>query len=308
MCFANTGGPDGRYGGDGALQSLREIADLGGDAISITPFAGARGLDAPELSSRWDERPEYRARAAVVVEQAHSLGLRVVVKPHVWIHGGWRGEIAPSDGWDRWFASYDRYILYWARFAEETGAEELVVGVELKSSSVEQESHWRSLIADVRAVYGGELTYAANWDEVERVPFWDALDYVGVQMFAPLISEPGAEYETLRAGAVHWLERFRAVARRVDRPLLVTEVGYKSIRDTALEPWLWPEQLSVADIDQGAQALAYCAILETFGQAEDVAGIYWWKWFTDLNATEEGPEGFWPRGKIAEDVLRWAWQ
>ena len=56
-----------------------------------------------------------------------------------------------------------------------------------------------------------------------------------------------------------------------------------------------------------AQALAYCAILDTFGQAEEVAGMYWWKWFSDPDTDEEDALGFSPRGKLAEQILRRAY-
>ena len=88
----------------------------------------------------------------------------------------------------------------------------------------------------------------------------------------------------------------------------LNQVGYKAIEGTAMSPWGWPEHLPAgftAD-DQGAQSDAYCAIIQTFGQAEAVAGIYWWKWFTDPDTDEEAANGFSPRGKQAEQVLRFA--
>jgi hypothetical protein len=32
--------------------------------------------------------------------------------------------------------------------------------------------YWQELILEIRKVYKGKLTYAANWDEFKRVPFW----------------------------------------------------------------------------------------------------------------------------------------
>jgi len=48
------------------------------------------------------------------------------------------------------------------------------------------ERHWRDLIAAVRQHYEGPLTYAANFDQVDAVGFWDALDAVGVNAYYSL--------------------------------------------------------------------------------------------------------------------------
>ena len=42
------------------------------------------------------------------------------------------------------------------------------------------------MILKIKEVYKGKLTYAANWDEFKRVPFWKALDYIGVDAYFPL--------------------------------------------------------------------------------------------------------------------------
>jgi hypothetical protein len=41
------------------------------------------------------------------------------------------------------------------------------------------EERWRKIIAAVRAVYHGKVTYGANWNEYAEVKFW-TLDYIGV--------------------------------------------------------------------------------------------------------------------------------
>jgi hypothetical protein len=40
-----------------------------------------------------------------------------------------------------------------------------------------------SIIADVRKVYAGPLTYSANWDDVEENALYAALDFVGINAF-----------------------------------------------------------------------------------------------------------------------------
>ena len=47
---------------------------------------------------------------------------------------------------------------------------------------------WQEITSLVRGKYGAPLTYAANWDEVEQVQFFDSLDLIGVDAYYPLSS------------------------------------------------------------------------------------------------------------------------
>ncbi|MCA9562240.1 MAG: hypothetical protein KC561_02065, partial [Myxococcales bacterium] len=222
----------------------------------------------------------------------------------------WRGEIDPGsdERWAQWFDSYQEFIVEYAQLAAEIEADAFVVGVELVSSTRRDPDRWRQIIAAVREVYSGPITYAANWDEAIYVTFWDALDFIGVQMFAPLSDHPNPTYEELLVGANSHLATYRRLSETYGLPVILTEVGYKSTVGTTVSPYVWPEHLPAQGtvVSEEAQAAAYCAIIETFGQADFVSAMYWWKWFTDPDTREEGPTGFSPRGKLAEEVLRGA--
>lgn len=103
------------------------------------------------------------------------------------------------------------------------------------------------------------------------------------------------------------LDALLQVARRVRRSILFTEVGYKSIRGTAVQPHLWPEHLpsgGAVTADGAAQAQAYRVFFDGIRQRDWVAGVYVWKWFSNPESPEEDATGFSPRGKPAEAVLR----
>lgn len=62
----------------------------------------------------------------------------------------------------------------------------------------------RRLIRQIRRVYHGPLTYAANWSgEYKQIRFWDALDYVGIQAYFPLRHgrQPFARHAAARLAA-----------------------------------------------------------------------------------------------------------
>ena len=94
--------------------------------------------------------------------------------------------MATEEEWQRWFGDYERFILHYAGLAAAAKVELFCVGVELAGSSLTREADWRRVVERVRERYQGPLVYAANWwEEYDRIPFWDALDYIGVNAFSP---------------------------------------------------------------------------------------------------------------------------
>jgi hypothetical protein len=288
---------------------LDRLSEIGTGAISLTPF-GYQSLTGTSIrTSENFPGGETSSAMRIDIERAHEHGMVVMVKPHIWPAGGWRGELAPNPGaggWEAWFVSYTAFMMNWARLAEETGAEWLVVGVELKTATLTETERWRALIAELRTVYSGHMTYAANWDEVSQIQFWDDLDAVGIQMFAPLATEGVlSTKQTTVEAASRWLAEFSRVAAESDKPIILTEAGVMNRENALVRPYEWPNDRSEAatEIGDTHQRWAFEAIAETFGTAENVIGIYWWKVFTDLNTNEEGAVGFVPLDKPAEQVL-----
>ena len=107
----------------------------------------------------------------------------------------WRGEInfVTPEEWNTFFNEYETWIVQMAALAEAEHAEVFCVGLEY-SYAQKYEERWRKIIAAVRSVYHGKVTYGANWNEYAEVKFWDALDYIGVLAYFPLTktADPGA--------------------------------------------------------------------------------------------------------------------
>jgi hypothetical protein len=238
-----------------------------------------------------------------VIATAHRLGMKVMLKPQVDLAGpGWRGEIAFTEeaDWRAWFASYRAFIVHHADLAAKEKVELLCVGVELDGAR-HREADWRDVIAAVRSKFRGPLTYAANWNRETDIAWWDALDYIGVDAYYPLAAQPGAPVEELRiAWRPHW-QRLRDLALRVGRPVLFTEVGYRSSVRAAIEPWEWAIAQPVS-LDE--QARLYRAALETFWDEPWFAGAYWWLWEARPRPDPASDHGYTVRGKPAWDVLR----
>ena len=308
--------PGRGYGTAYSAELLDELVRLGANAVSITPFGRIWSTRSSEVLLDFEAPyPENRERIGAMIAQAKARGLYVLVIPHLWVEtSGWRGEMEPDgeDGWARYQASYRAFVLAWARDAQRYGADAFSIGVECKSWSGRFGEYWSALIADVRAVFDGELTYSANWDEVDDVAFWDQLDLIGVNAFFPLAHENGASDAAYRAGAEAAIGSLEQLSRVLDKPILLAEIGYTTRRDAAVEPWLWPDDMHGVVVDEREQARALAALAGAAAQSERVRGFFVWRYYANLDdVSQEAAWGFSPHAKLAEPVLSrifaWPW-
>ena len=124
----------------------------------------------------------------------------------------------------------------YARLAQRERVETFAVGSELKSM-VHEEARWRALIKAVRRDYEGQLVYSANWDNYTQVGFWDELDVIGLNGYFSLSRTYRPDLETLRSAWQIVRRRLMDWAGGLARPILLTEVGYRSSVVAPAEPW-----------------------------------------------------------------------
>jgi hypothetical protein len=298
------------YGSAAYDRTLAESRAMGATWVAVTPFGRVADLSGSGVDLTF-EAPfaENRVAVARAVAMAHAHGLRVLLVPHLWVESGdWRALIDPrtDEGWARWAESYDRFVSTWAEVAEETRADMLSVGVELRSWVTGPHApSFEAVIADVRRLYRGVVTYSANWDDVEDTVVLGDVDVIGVNGFYPLADEAGASPAKLREGGERVRAKVRALAERWQRPVLFTEIGYTTRHDPAVRPWEWPDTMSHVVIDEPAQAAAYRGLVAPLLEERDFAGFFVWRFYADPDdASQEAPWGFSPRGKQAELVVR----
>lgn len=301
--------PGRGYGSPYSEALLDELARMGTNWISITPFGRIWSLQSTEILLDF-EAPydQNRADVARMIQQAHERGIKVLLIPHLWVEtDGWRGEIDPGspEGWIAYQKSYSRFVLGWAQLAGEAGADAFSIGVECKSWSGRFGAYWTSLIQQVRKQFPGVLTYSANWDEVEHVLFWDQLDLIGVNAFYPLADHNRASYAEYVEGAKRARDGIGRTALTLGMPVLFVEVGYTTRADAAVEPWLWPDDMTNVAFDEHEQARALAAVFEAFLPEPWFAGFFVWRYYANLDdISQEHIWGFSPHGKVAENTLQ----
>lgn len=245
---------------------------------------------------------ETDERLRAVARQAHGLGLTVLLKPHIWLRPPeWPGSIdhRTKREWNAWFASYREFILHYARLAAEIHAESFSVGNELVLAT-RHEAEWRALIAEVRRAYHGRLTYGANLDEFEDVPFWDALDFIGISAYFPLTNAASPPLDALIRAWQPIVEQLQKLSARTNRPIVFTELGYRSSDDAAAKPW----EHSGGDLNLKLQADAFEAFFRTIWRRPWFGGVYIWKWESYPNHADASDRGFAIEHKPAEEVVR----
>jgi hypothetical protein len=302
ICWEATGGIDST--------ALDPLVRVRANWISQTPFAWQRDLSAPELrvsygrphrwGGFWGESDEGIAETT---RWAHARGIQVLLKPHVWTHGGWSGSIAmKSDAdWATWFAEYREFIVHYADLAEQSGADALAIGTEL-GGTTKRDREWRAIIAEVRRHYHGPLVYCANWSEdLQHTQFWDALDWIGVQAYYPLSQKTSPTTEDLVQGWSGPLGDLDVMARVWGKPVVLTEVGYHSLDTAASKPW---ETELEGNLSMDTQARCYESLFRALPDHPSVRGVFIWKWHPDY-ARAGGPQDteYSPERKPAEQVL-----
>lgn len=289
------------YGTRTAEIGVLTMATTGANTVVIVVTA----YQADRASSRvrsGDPRTPTPAAVRRIIGVAKAQGFRVALKPHVDVDDGtWRGHIAPSDP-AAWFESYRAFLVPWAALAETLGVDQLAVGTELAGTSPE-EGQWRRTIDAVRTVFRGEILYAASWDEAGRVPFWDAVDLVGVDFYFPVEERSDAGRLEILAAWQPWLDRLERLHRQTGREILLSEIGYRSVDGAGMAPH---DSERSAALDTGEQADLYWAALEATAKLPWIRGLYWWNWPADGSG---GPldVGFTPRGKPAAHELAVRW-
>lgn len=293
--------PGHPFGSDGAARSLARAKRVGAKSAAIVSFLWQATPADPRIAAGNDV-PDEALRAAI--RQVRAAKLTAMVKPQVWVPHTWAGAVEPKtdEDWRTWFARYRAEIERIGRIAAEEGADAFSIGTELEKTTHRPE--WLELIEAARAVFPRRLLYVAhNLEEAEAVPFWPALDAIGVTLYPPLgPDEDRTGRRTIMAGIA---DRLADIGRRFGKPVVVGEIGIRSAKHAAAKPWESAEERR-AEPDPQLQAdviADWLAALDRPG----IEGVLVWRWFTDPVAGGPEDTDFTVQGKAAERVLACAW-
>lgn len=250
----------------------------------------------------WGEKTQGILQNA---QDARIISQKIMIKPHIWIrHGTFTGDYAPENetAWILFENTYKAYIIHFAIIAEQIEAELFCIGTELKTFILNRPEFWNELISDVRSIYSGKLVYAANWDSYNLIPFWDKLDYIGVDAYFPLTNDKTPNVDALKKVWTLHKEALGNIAKQNTKSVLFTEYGYASRDYTAEKPW---ESWRGNAVNLKAQENAYVAIFDTFWELDWFSGGFLWKWYSyHNNAGGIEHAGYTPQNKPVQETIK----
>jgi hypothetical protein len=296
----------GEYSNPNADQAVAKLAETGTDWISLIVTQYQDTISSTSIYSTTATPTD--ADLIHAITYAHSLGMKVMLKPHVDLANDpahWRGEIGQgftSSKWTAWFTSYNAFINHYAQLAQANSVEQFCIGTELSATEAHT-TNWRAVASGVRGIYTGPLTYAANWGSETSLSWWDAVDFIGVDAYYPLTDKNDPTVAELNAAWLPHVTTLASLASTWNKSILFTEIGYRSQDGANQHPWDW--QLD-GTLDFQEQADTYQAAFQSVFNQPWFAGFYWWSWETDPFQGGPCDDGYTPYDKPAEAVLR-AW-
>ncbi|MCC6407180.1 MAG: hypothetical protein IT453_08440 [Planctomycetes bacterium] len=269
------------WGTDAFAEELDRLRALGVNWVAIHPYARIEN----DGTVRWRGYPSETPPQHLVrpIREARARGLSILIMPHL---AYWGSRFRSRNEID--FATPEERARFWSTYRAWLGAlAEVVRDADAFSIGNEtdrllgDEAEWRGLIADVRARTKAKLVYAANWSDYERVPFWDALDAIGVQAYFPLAQSATPSESELEQAWNELVPKLRGLSQRTGKPVVFTELGYPCSLAAAREPWSYAEARG-ADREAAAALQARClavALRVLDRERSWLRGAFLWKWF-----------------------------
>ena len=274
---------------------------------SVMPFGFIRELSHPQIQYNSDRQwfGETIQGTKQYIQVLKEDGIKVMMKPQIWV---WRGEftgeikMTNESDWKLLETSYTKFILDYAKLAEEINVEIFCIGTELENFIAERPEYWNTLIKEIRSIYNGKLTYAANWNEYIKTPFWNELDYIGIDAYFPVSDLKTPSVKDCMLGLEPWKKEMKAYHLKFNKPILFTEFGYRSVDYAGKQPWRSDRDMN--SVNLAAQTNATQAFFKTFWDEDWIAGGYIWKWFIN-HEKSGGPNNFMftPQNKPANMVV-----
>lgn len=294
-------GVRGTWTGAAADRSMTELEALGVDWVAVAFTAQQSTAQSTEIPYA-DEPTVTDDEVRAAIRAAHGRGWKVCLKPVVdSADGTWRAFIGFFDAdvpgeptWAQWFAQYTEFIVHHARIAAEEGVAMLSVGCEMVRSDG-RDPEWRALVAAVRDVYPGLVTYNCDKYQEDRVTWWDAVDVISSSGYYPT-----GTWE-------QHLDRIEAVVEREDKPFVFLEAGCPS-RDTSPAR---PNDWALAGEPSGEAQAAYLAeMFEACARRPWVQGFFLWDWPATLYAPQDAASNtdYCMYAKPGADVVRDAYE
>jgi hypothetical protein len=286
---------------------IMPVVSLNANWVTLMPY-GFIGEDHKiQFNSQWQWWGEKDEGIIKTIALCRDQGLQIMLKPQIWIMNGYTGDFScgNSKSWENFEDSYHKFILHFAKIAQEQKVEMFCVGTEWRTFIAQRDTFWKRLIPCIRTAYEGKLTYASNWDDYESVPFWNQMDFIGINGYFPVSINKNPSIQELTAGWEIHSKKLSKFSKKYDKKIIFTEIGYRSMIGATLKPW---EHSSRKKASPTIQKRAFEALFEVIWEKDWFAGLFIWKWYHN-HENQGGANNidFTPQNKMAETYIRSFW-
>ena len=230
----------------GSDQSLANMSIVGVDSVAINFWWFQDSVSSNSMGEDFSRYSSTISSVEHAIDTAHGLGMKVLLKPMLDVKDGtWRAYVNPSNK-DQWFTNYTSFLGAFADVAQAKGVELYSIGCEMNTvEDPANNGRWTNLIDNLRSRYDGPLTYSANWGSIgnnvggyTNVPWWNQLDYIGIDAYFPLsnVNNPSPAQLADNATAIaDGIESWHS-ANHPNKQVLFTEIGYRSLDGASRAP------------------------------------------------------------------------
>ncbi len=230
----------------GSDQSLLNMSLVGTDTVALNFWWFQTSTTANSMAPDFTRYSSTMTSVEHAIDTIHGLGMKVLLKPMLDVsdaNNTWRANIDPSNK-SQWFSNYTSFIGSFADLAQSKGVELLSIGCEMNTlEKPANNASWSTLITNMRSRYSGKLTYAANWNAIganvggyQNVPWWNQLDYIGIDAYFPIATSNNttlAGLTTAWQNQANSIENWRQASGLGTKQVIFTEVGYQSANGAA---------------------------------------------------------------------------
>ena len=222
------------------------------------------------------------------INQISLSNHQIMLRPLINFSGTlYRGDfyLVTEEQWQIFENSYKTFILSIAELSNTYNIHSLCIGTELREFVSRRPLFWKGLIEILKENYPTlKLIYAANWDDYEAFPFWEEMEYIGIDSYFPLVNKSTPTVDELMTAYNSIKNNLYDLSCSHNKKVIFTEYGFRSIDYAAWKTWELPSSSVNNTYNFTVQSNGYKAFYDTFWNENWVAGGYLWFW--DVYKTE----------------------
>ncbi|MHA1282023.1 MAG: glycoside hydrolase family 113 [Promethearchaeota archaeon] len=278
-----------------AKEEIIKMKEIGIEWIAVNIWWYQESITSSEIyAGRWTDTA---ANITAFFKYIHSQGMKILFKPMLDPEdGNWRSNIIASD---EWIKEYARFIKYTAEIAENGSVEIFSIGCEMGNWQTKSDDVV-ALIEDVRKIFSGKLTYAANHDSFWYIDWWDKVDIIGLDAYFPFTLSYNPSLEDMISVWNGFYDEFNKFQKKWQKPIIFAEIGCQNRDGCNIAP---NDVKFTTKQDEDEFKMFYESFFKSkIWTAPWFKGAYWWIW--DCREIDELKDnGFTPQLPIIKSTL-----